>query len=202
MTMTSASGDEAGIEPVWTHCDPLSLSEQDAWALFFENNYASLVKACLLSGHSMEDAEDGANTAMLEIRQRWTTITNREAYARRVAINHARELRAHRNGEASRLVEKGVHLVYESTQDQLGAHESREWVSQLLDCLSPLQRAVMGCIYDGLTAADIAELLDKTPENVRKNLELARKRLKQKLNQQNSRGNVARPDWPTGKEQR
>jgi RNA polymerase sigma factor (sigma-70 family) len=59
--------------------------------------------------------------------------------------------------------------------------EDEQWVAQMLNTLPPAQREVMAHVYDGLGPTEIAKLLGKTQETVRKNLQLARDRLKAKL---------------------
>ena len=49
---------------------------------------------------------------------------------------------------------------------------------RLLGTLPPAQREVMTLAYEGLTGREIATLLGKDPATVRKNLQLARDRLR------------------------
>jgi len=202
MTMTFAEGDEAGLTPESHDCDRLSPGEQIEWALFFERDYGNLVKLCLLRGCNREDAEDGADTAMLAVRRGWRRIVNRGAYARKVATTHAAQLQKRRHEEAEKYVEKGLHLVHNDADEQLSNHENSEWIKQLLDCLPRTQRAVMEGICAGLTTAEIAEHLGKKPATIRKHLQLARRRLNDELRLQGSQNHPDRTDLSTGKENR
>jgi DNA-directed RNA polymerase specialized sigma24 family protein len=73
----------------------------------------------------------------------------------------------------------------------LGILEGEQWTVQLLQHLPPAQREVMAYPFDGLSPAEIATALGKTPAAIRKNLQLARERLRRELDERTTLGPVS-----------
>jgi RNA polymerase sigma factor (sigma-70 family) len=74
---------------------------------FFRSSYRPLVRDVIFAGAHHDEAEDAVSAAMVEVLERWDTIENPLAYARRTAINHA--IRTRQRGPsriAGRLVER------------------------------------------------------------------------------------------------
>jgi DNA-directed RNA polymerase specialized sigma24 family protein len=89
-----------------------------------------------------------------------------------------------RDGKRPTLEVKGGHLALEGGVDtDLSVWEDKQWIEQVIGTLPPAQRDVMRCVMDGLTTAEICDRLGKTDACVRKNLQLARNRLKSHLRQ-------------------
>jgi RNA polymerase sigma factor (sigma-70 family) len=159
---------------------------------FFKDAYRTLRAAALYAGATWDEAEDAVATGMAEVWRRWNKIDNHLAYAR-LAVNHAlvKEAVKHRRviGDVTDPDELKCDRRGESDDDpRLSVWEDREWVMALLQSLPPAQRAVMACIVDEFTPAEVAELLGRTPTAVRQNLCAARQRLKQALAGQAMRG--------------
>ena len=149
---------------------------------FFRDYYRPLVRDVIFVGGHPEEAEDAVSAAMTEVFERWDTIENPQAYARRAAINHA--IRNRQRGLlriTERLVERGD-VPHEGDLDPgLLVWEQREWVTLLLKSLSPAEREVLACVVDAFRPQEIAQLLGKTETAVRQNLHTARKRLAARL---------------------
>lgn len=160
--------------------DRLEARPPEGFCEFFRNGYRPLVRDVIFAGGHPDEAEDAVSAAMTEVLQRWDTIENPQAYARRAAINYAirsrqRRLRLWRITE--RLAERGDLPGEGGLDPGLLAWEQREWVTLLLKSLSPAERQVLACVVDAFRPQEIAQLLGKTEAAVRQNLYTARKRL-------------------------
>jgi RNA polymerase sigma factor (sigma-70 family) len=151
---------------------------------FYRDEYRMLIKVALAAGATMDEAEDASNQTMLEIWRGWKKIDHPRAYARKAVVSNVYKQRK-RDSRRTGLAIKGGHLTAGGDVDtQLVVWEDQQWVEQMLRGLPPAQQAVMRCVVDALSVAEISELLGKTPETIRKNLELARKRLRKQLGQE------------------
>jgi RNA polymerase sigma factor (sigma-70 family) len=154
----------------------------DGFCDFFRTWYRPLVRDVIFAGGHHDEAEDAVSVAMTEVFQRWDTIENPQAYARRVAINYA--IRNRQRGLlriTERLVERGDVPLEGDLDPGLLIWEQREWVTLLLKSLSPAERQVLAFVVDAFRPAEIAQLLGKTEAAVRQNLHTARKRLARRL---------------------
>jgi|HubBroStandDraft_5_1064220.scaffolds.fasta_scaffold391928_1 RNA polymerase sigma factor (sigma-70 family) len=155
---------------------------------FFRSSYRPLVRDVIFAGAHHDEAEDAVSAAMVEVLERWDTIQNPLAYARRTAINHA--IRTRQRGTsriAGRLVERG-NVPPESDQDPgLLVWEQQEWVTLLLKSLPQAERQALACVVDSFRPQEIALLLGKTEAAVRQNLHAARKRLAERLGRTGTR---------------
>ncbi|GIF05528.1 RNA polymerase sigma factor [Actinoplanes siamensis] len=197
--MSSDERSQADGEPalqVWTAGD------QAQWETFFEKSYEPLVAAGVWWGASHQDAEDAAEHALEEIRRRWHQIHNHAAYARRIVFNHLNGTKAKDRRGLRGLFGKHVYVSDGCDDRQLTAYEEKQWIVQLLRRLPPAQRAVMARIYDGWSGPEIARQLGMSEPAVRKNLQLARERLKRELERQRAQesGGPVRRFAPPGKE--
>lgn len=149
---------------------------------FFRKCYQPLVRDVIFAGVHHDEAEDAVSAAMTEVFERWDTIENPQAYARRAAINQA--IRNRQRGLlriTERLVERGDVPTEGDLDPGLLVWEQREWVTLLLKSLSPAERQVLAFVVDTFRPAEIAQLLGKTEAAVRQNLHAARKRLAGRL---------------------
>jgi RNA polymerase sigma factor (sigma-70 family) len=145
---------------------------------FFLGAYQPLVRDVIFAGGNPDEAEDAVSAAMVEVLERWDTIENPRAYARRAAINHM--IKARQRGLeriTERLIQRGAVPPEGDLDPGLLVWEQQEWVTLLLKSLPPAQRAVLACLVDMFTSQEIAQLLGKTEAAVRQNLCAARKRL-------------------------
>jgi RNA polymerase sigma factor (sigma-70 family) len=145
---------------------------------FYRTNYQALVREVIFAGGDTEEAKDAVSAAMVEVLQRWDTITHPRAYARRAAVSNL--IKSKQRGLPrihERLIQRGEVSVESALDPGLTVWEQREWVTQLLKSLPPAQREVLTCIVDNFSGPEIAQLLGKTEAAVRQNLRAARKSL-------------------------
>jgi RNA polymerase sigma factor (sigma-70 family) len=162
----------------WTEA---SLALVGGFDAFFDQTYPVLLKVALTVGATVPEAEDAADETMAYLYRRWGQITEPRAYACRAVASNFIKVKK-RDGERVKRTVAGDHVTPAADDGTaLTALEDREWVTQLLSKLPPAQRAVMACVFDGLSTAEIAEALGKTKATVRKNLQLAREHLRIEL---------------------
>jgi RNA polymerase sigma-70 factor (ECF subfamily) len=151
---------------------------------FYRAEYRTLVKALMMLGASLQDAEDVVAEVAEEILQknRWNELDHPRSWCRQAAL-HKYYDRRERDRQAPFRAVKGGHLTPESRVDiQLSLWEDTQWIGQLLNTLPPAQREVMKLVLDQFKSVEIAKILGKTPDTIRKNLAHARIRLKPHLN--------------------
>lgn len=152
-----------------------------AWFLEIHHDLSrDLIGKVMGAGGSLEEAEDATAETLLELLQHalgGKRIDNPPAWARRAVWSNFLKVREGDRKRLKRLREVG-YVLDEGEDDRLVIWEDKQWVDQLLDQLSPTQREVMESILEGLSTEEVSQLLGKTPANVRKNLQLARARLK------------------------
>jgi RNA polymerase sigma-70 factor (ECF subfamily) len=150
---------------------------QTGFESFYRCNYRFLVKVVLTAGATLDEAYEAVDQTMEEVLRRWSDLDHPRAYARRAVLSNFIKTRNRERQRLARTLEGG-HLCPESSDDhELNVWEDEQWVAQLLAQLPPTQREVMKCLVDGLTSVEIAELLGKTPEAIRQNARLARRKL-------------------------
>jgi RNA polymerase sigma factor (sigma-70 family) len=145
----------------------------------YEVSFRRLVRGAMAIGATRAEAEDAVNQAMLDLYRKWPTITEHQAWVRRAVFTTFVKQRERDRKRAS--LEGALSPPEATDGTELNLWEDERAVVQMLERLPPAQRAVMACIYDDLTPAEIAVLLGKTQATVRKNLQLARDRLKQEM---------------------
>jgi RNA polymerase sigma factor (sigma-70 family) len=153
-----------------------------AFEQFFRDAYRPLLRDIIFIGGNPHEAEDALCSAMAEVFQRWETIENPRAYARRAAISNL--IKSRQRGLSrvrQRLVTQGDVPPDHELDAGLTAWEEQEWVLLLLKSLPLAQREVLACMVDTFSPREIAQLLGKTEAAVRQNLCAARKRLTRHL---------------------
>jgi len=165
-----------------TEADPLRPAPPDGFCEFFRRTYRSLVRVARYAGASQEEAEDAAAETMAEVLARWNLIEKPDNYAYRATVNTFIRHRVRSQERLrERLVERGFVGSSVGADGMPVEWESRQWVTDLLKTLSPTRQQVMALLVDGYSAGEIAERLSKTPEAVRKNIQLAREQLRRQL---------------------
>ncbi|MFI6506111.1 RNA polymerase sigma factor [Streptosporangium sp. NPDC050855] len=148
---------------------------------FFHGEYPRLVRVLMLTGASLDEAMDVAQDTFIDAYSKWDMLKAPSAWVRRVAFRgfFKQRERTRRGVEiASQSLTLGLDIEQSAEQAVLG-HEEEGRVSRLLDELPPTQRMVLALRFDGLSTKEISDLLGKSPEAIRKNLQLARQRLKE-----------------------
>jgi RNA polymerase sigma factor (sigma-70 family) len=159
-------------------------SAPDGFEEFFRRSFRDLVKTAMYVGATLQEAEDAADTTLMEMLWPKNAGERSLAYARKAVVNNF--IKAKTRGTprvARRLIERGHVLHQEGIEDrQLTAREDDEWVTHVLSGLPPAQREVMELIARGLDREEIAKALGKTREAIRRHLSDARTRLARELN--------------------
>jgi RNA polymerase sigma factor (sigma-70 family) len=160
----------------------------------FRTWFRELVRTAMYFGATKQQAEDAAAATFTEMLPHWTTGKLSLAWARRAVLhNFIKDKTRGPHRVALRLVERGHVAHQEGTEDsQLTVWEDGEWVAHVLSCLPPAQREVMECVVRGLDHDEIAKLLGKTSEAVRRNLCDARARLADELHLDRAREQLPR----------
>ena len=161
---------------------------------FFNETFPELVKTGLFYGHNLHDAQDAAEEIMVEVRQKWHMIKNHTAYARTAVIRLVAKTQKRRREGMAGAAARGAFLPESLDDCDLNAAEDEQYVLELLAVLPKAQRDVMASYFDGLSYCEIAAGLGKTEAAVRKNMQLARARLKIELENQREH---ERHSWTT-----
>lgn len=152
--------------------------------------------AVLALGADPEEARDAVSVAMVRILERWgkEVIQWPVAYTSRTAVNAflaerraqrslGTRLRAEWGDDAPKVDDGGLSSVWDGDQ----------FVESLLACLGPEQASVMREAIQGSRVREIALALGKTPDAVRKNLQLARRRLRAEWERCQQPGQIPQP---------
>ncbi|SEG87979.1 Sigma-70 region 2 [Thermomonospora echinospora] len=167
---------------------PRSPGELPAWfEPFCKAEFRVLARVVMAAGGTLQEAEDAAQDTFVEMLRRvmdGERIRSPRPYARKSVLNRFADVRR-RDRRGHELAVKGGYALPEAWQDlRLEEWEGRQWVDQLLAHCPPAQQKVMRCVLDGLSGREIADLLGKTPATVRKNHQLARRRLRPLVGQE------------------
>jgi RNA polymerase sigma factor (sigma-70 family) len=152
---------------------------------FYRASYRDVFKVALLAGATELEAYEAVDTTMEDVLRRWEVIDNPLRYAGRAVVsNFLKSKTRGLNRIRQRQIARGE-ISAEAHEDAgLTAWEDQQWVGQMLEHLTSTQRRVMVHVIDGLTPAEIAELLGKSPEAIRQSLCAARRRLRLALRQE------------------
>ena len=150
---------------------------------FFRISFRDLVKTAMYAGATLQEAEDAAAKTLTNMLSGWEVRELTLAYARQAVVhNFIKDKTRGQRRIALRLIGQGRVPHHEGIEDnQLTAWEDEEWVAHVLSCLPTAQREVMECIVRGLDRDEIADVLGKTREAIRRNLCDARRRLREEL---------------------
>jgi RNA polymerase sigma factor (sigma-70 family) len=151
---------------------------------FYRSSYRELVRAAMIAGATLEEAEDAVSKTLTEMLRIWPVPGYTLRYARKAVVhNFIKEKTRGTARVARRLVERGHVTPHEGAEDQrLTALEGREWTASVLSELTEAQREVMQLVADGLSYKEIAEAIGKSGDVVRRRLSDARARLVKILN--------------------
>jgi RNA polymerase sigma factor (sigma-70 family) len=151
---------------------------------FYRRHYVALVKAAVALGATVDEAHEIVDRVMEEAWRDWPTLSRPLAWSRRAVYHHLLKVRQRERRQHRVIVEDEI-LARQALQEPgTNLWEDRQWVLQLLRRLPPAQREVMAHIVDGLAPIETARLLGKSAPTVRKNLQLARERLKREIEAQ------------------
>jgi RNA polymerase sigma factor (sigma-70 family) len=147
--------------------------DHDAFTVFFEKEYRSIVAMVMRAGATLDDAEDAVIETMSLGAGRFPELENPGAWTRKVALRRfIRKTR--RDRERVNKEQLAAHPVEELDLDD---GDLLRLVRKLIEHLPPAQRQVMAYHLDDCTTAEIACLMGSPPDTVRSNLRHARRAL-------------------------
>lgn len=166
----------------------------EGFEAFYRGSYREVVKAAMIAGATMAEAEDAASRTFLAMLKRWPVNGTPVMYARRAVVNNFIQEKTRGTARiAQRLIERG-HVSREYEEDvRFSEWEHQESIARILSELPRSQREVMERIAAGLSYEEIAEDLGKSREVVRRRLCDARARLIQILNPDGGSAGQLRP---------
>jgi RNA polymerase sigma factor (sigma-70 family) len=169
-------------------------SAPEGFEVFYSGSYREVVRAAMIAGATIEEAEDAASRTFTAMLRKWPVSGAPLMYARKAVVsNFIQDKTRGTSRVARRLIERG-HALPEAAEDtSLTALEGQQWIADVLSELPASQREVMERIADGLTYEQIAEDLGKSREVVRRRVCDARARLTRILNPDGSRTGHSRP---------
>ena len=143
---------------------------------FFRRYWEGLVRSLLREGADRWEAQDAVAEAIREALRRWSELTHPVAWVRTAARSHwLKQRRSAGPGDVEVLVADVSGLGAGRADPGLVAYELEEWFAGVLAQLPPARREALELSVQGLTPAEIAELVGKSPEAVRTALKLGRK---------------------------
>jgi RNA polymerase sigma factor (sigma-70 family) len=149
---------------------------------FCETHYRDLVRKAMSLGATREEAEDAVVETLIQLLRRWKKVRKPLAWARKAVARQAlKQIERRLDRQGPRLVAKGALGAEGGDDPGLRSLEGEDWVMYWLATLPPRQKEAMALAVDGLTPAEIANVLGRSPDAVRQNLWAARKRLREAM---------------------
>jgi len=145
---------------------------------FYRSDLKSLIWLLAKAGATRTEAEDVAQEAMLVLLGAWSSVHNRRAFVRTVALRGL--YRTWDSRKRSTDAEQRI----ASRKDWLETFDANEDVDRTLELLESLptaQREVFALRIDGFSEKEIAEITGKKETTVRSNLRHARDKMKSVL---------------------
>ncbi|MEZ6041715.1 MAG: RNA polymerase sigma factor [Planctomycetaceae bacterium] len=157
------------------------------WEMLFRQHIPDVLKLATRLTGNLHDAEDVAQEALLRAARSRSTFRGDSTFRtwlNRIVVNVFRTWMRNRR-TAGPLEEETIDPLKNTDAEQA---ETAELVAQHVSNLPERQREVLVlCIYENMSAAEVAEALGLTVQNVYSTLNVARNRLKQSLASQLSR---------------
>jgi RNA polymerase sigma factor (sigma-70 family) len=183
--------------------DGSAVPEYRDFADFYRDCFRHLVIWAVVAGAPPDRAEDYVQDVMVAMLRLWPEIRYKRAFAHRSLLNNIKDVtgdKRYRSGrdDVIKVVRAGLAPRAEGGLDSgLTVWEDEGWVRQVLAQLTPDQRTAMEGHLEGLTSAEIGEVLGATDVAIRKRLEGARRGLKRYLAELE---HSEQPQGPRGKE--
>lgn len=171
---------QAIAPPQLDHCP---IPSPEGFEDFFRSAWRPLTRTAMIYGATLPEAEDAASDALTYMLPRWPIPDRPMAFAHRLTLHYFLKARVRGNLRVARRLVERAHVPHrEGAEDgRLVQLEELEWVTEVLGHLTPAQREVMEHIANGLNYAEIASILGKSGEVVRRRVADARKHLTQIL---------------------
>lgn len=159
-------------EPVGELCAALPDVPDLAFAAFYEDRYVPMVRVAVLMLGDEHQAEEVVQDAFAAVYLKWARVEHPVTYVRQAVVNRCRDV-IRRRKIAARLHRRRHDLLMVETKDH---------VDDLLDALSPRERAVVVLrFFDDLSIEDIARTLGTKPGTVKSLLHRALARLRERI---------------------
>ena len=149
----------------------------------YPDAFRGLTGNAMLIGATLEEAQDAAQAALTDLldrAMRGTVIRRPYGYARTAMWRYFVSQRERDRKQIQNLIQRGYASPEACNDPAMTTWEEREVLQGLLAGLPPAQYAVMRLALEGLNITEIALDLDKSPQTVRKNLQLARAKLRER----------------------
>ncbi|MET7771956.1 sigma-70 family RNA polymerase sigma factor [Nocardia sp. NPDC005366] len=136
-------------------------------------------------GATPQVADEAIQEAFLELGRKWDTVRTPAPWVSKATKTHflkiCQKIRKAQRRERGLAEEDSLQVPDTSAEVALSAWEDEEWVTQLLQHLSPAAKATVALILEDYSTAEIAAHLGLTENAVRQRLHSARNQLKQLL---------------------
>jgi RNA polymerase sigma factor (sigma-70 family) len=159
--------------------DHLATDQFMSFEDFYRSQFRRSVAIGIAMGVGDSAAQDAAQSAMIEVFNKWTQLHNPRGYAAIATRNHVLKIIEKVRAQAS------LEIIYGPTEVPDEAHQSAEdllrRVGQAARTLPPTQARIISLVIDGRTTHEIARELDKSEPAIRQSLKRARTALRAKL---------------------
>lgn len=169
----------------------------------YRDAFRGLTSNAMLIGATLEEAQDAAQAALTDLlnrAMRGTVIRRPYAYARTAMWRYFVSQRERDRKQIQNLIQRGYASPEACNDPAMTAWEEREVLKSLLVGLPPAQYAVTLLALEGLNITEIALELGKSSETVRKNLQLARAKLRERHGSSPAAALATSPTPPLRKE--
>jgi RNA polymerase sigma factor (sigma-70 family) len=164
----------------------------EAFTQFYRAERGAVMAMLWTAGATEQEAEDATQQAMLDVLNRWSTITFPRAYVRTAAWRFFVKIKEEVARRARTTDELGV-LGAADDINEGSVWEDETWVRDHLRSLPPMQREVMESMLESLKPAQISRLVGRTEGAVRQSLRDARTKLKERLVSESRGENPSNP---------
>jgi RNA polymerase sigma factor (sigma-70 family) len=179
------------------------MSSVPPWFLeLYPNAFRGLTSNAMLIGATLEEAQDAAQAALTDLLDRvmrGTVIHHPYAYARTAMWRYFVSQRERDRKQIQNLIQRGYTSPEACNDPAMTTWEESEVLKSLLADLPPAQCAVMRFALEGFSITEIALGLGKSSETVRKNLQLARAKLRERYSSSQAVALVTSPTPPLRK---
>lgn len=183
--------------------DPTPNSVPPWFLEMYRDAFRDLTRSAMLIGATLEEAQDVAQAALIDLLDRairGMVFHHPYAYARTAMWRYFVSQRERDRKQFQNLIRRGYASPEAFDDPNMTILEESEVLNSLLADLPPAQYAVMRLALDGLSIAEIAQDLGKSSETVRKNLQLARTKLRERYSSSPAVALAVSPTPPLRKE--
>jgi RNA polymerase sigma factor (sigma-70 family) len=169
----------------------------------YPDAFRGLIRNAMLMGATLEEAQDATQAALTDLLDRATSgklFHHPHAYARTAMWRYFVNQRKRDRKQIQNLIQRGYASPEASDDPTMTLLEESEILNSMLADLPPAQYAVMRLALDGSSITEIALDLGKSSETVRKNLQLARTKLRERYSNSQAVALAAPPTPPLRKE--